>query len=130
GFGPIGAVAVAGLALAALMRGRIHWGWFAGAMATLVVYELALTQVYGLLPLLNPSESWNWAGKVLAIAVTLVIASLPWVGWRRSGLTLRQDPKGLAGALILSGLLAALFLGLAIYFPNQPFDLETLAFQL
>ncbi len=34
GFGPIGAVAAAGLAVALLVRGRIRWGWFAAALAT------------------------------------------------------------------------------------------------
>lgn len=130
GFGPIGAVAAAGLVLAAVARGRIRWGWFAAAMATLVVYELALTSVYGRLPLPALGETWNWTGKLLAVATTLLIASLPWVGWRRSGLTLRQDSKGARGALILSAALAALFLGLAIYFPGESWDAEHLAFQL
>jgi len=128
--GWVGAVAVGGLAFAGLMKGRVRWGWLAAALLLMAVYDVALTRGYGTIPLSFGSSNWNWAGKVLAVLLSLAVASLPIIGWKRAGLTLEQDRRGLAGALVLSGLLVALFLGLALYFPGQGFDLDSLAFQL
>ena len=128
--GWVGAVAVGGLAFAGLMKGRVRWGWLAAALLLMAVYDVALTRGYGTIPLSFGSSTWNWEGKVLAVLLSLAVASLPIIGWKRAGLTLEQDRRGLAGALVLSGLLVALFLGLALYFPGQGFDLDSLAFQL
>lgn len=128
--GWVGAVAVGGLALAGLMKGRVRWGWLAAALLLMAVYDVALTRGYGNIPLSFGSSNWNWEGKVLAVLLSLAVASLPIIGWKRAGLTLEQDRRGLAGALVLSALLVVLFLGLALYFPGQGFDLDSLAFQL
>ena len=128
--GWVGAVALGGLAAAGLIKGRVRWGWLIAALLLMAVYDAVLTRGYGHVPLLFGSSSWNWEGKALAVLLSLVVASLPVIGWRRTGLTLKQDRRGLPGALMLSGLLAALFLGLALYFPGQGFDLGSLAFQL
>jgi membrane protease YdiL (CAAX protease family) len=60
----------------------------------------------------------------------LIVATLPAFGWRKSGLTLRQDRKGLRPAIIVSMLLCAVFVYFALKLPNEPLDRETLAFQL
>ena len=130
GFGGIGIVVAVGLALAVLLRGRIHWGWFAGAVALMAVYELVLTGFYGAVRIPGIESDWNWSGKIMAVVLSLAVAALPVIGWRRAGLTLRQDPRGLAGALLLSAALAGLFLYLALRFPGEGSDLDTLAFQL
>ncbi|WP_292225654.1 CPBP family intramembrane glutamic endopeptidase [Brevundimonas sp.] len=126
----VGAVGAAGLAGLVLTKGRIGWGWFIAALVLMIVYDALLTRGYGHIPLSFWPSKWNWEGKAMAVVLSLVVASLPVLGWRRSGLTLKQDGKGLPGALILSGFLAALFLGLALYFPGEGFDIDSLAFQM
>lgn len=113
-----------------MSRGRVRWGWFGAALVLMLAYELALTQAWGLLPLPHLGETWNWTGKLTAVALTLAVAALPATGWRRAGLTLRQDPAGLRGALALSAVLVLVFLGLALALPGEGADAETLAFQL
>ena len=129
-WGWLGAVALAAGAAAVLSRGKVRWGWLAAGLLLMAVYDAVLTRGYGHLPLSFGSSNWNWEGKMLAVLLSLVVASLPFIGWKRAGLTLKQDRRGLPGALILSGLLVALLLGLALYFPGQGFDLDSLAFQL
>jgi len=126
--GWVAAVAAVGLGAVALSRGRISWGWLFGALALMGLYDALLSRGYGLIPLDFGSSSWNWEGKALALALSLVVATL--LGWKRSGLTLKQDRQGLPGALALCGVLVALFVGLALYFPGQGFDADSLAFQL
>ena len=128
--GWVGAVAVGGLLAAVLMKGRVQWRWLIAALLLMVVYDALLTRGYGHIPLSFGPSNWNWEGKAMAVLLSLAVASLPMIGWRRAGLPLKQDRRGQAGALALSGLLAALFLGLALYFPGQGFDLDSLAFQL
>lgn len=129
-FGWIGAVAAAGMLGAVAARGRIGWAWFLGALLLMAAYDAVLTRGYGHIPLTLWPSDWNWEGKGMAVALSLMVAGLPLLGWRRTGLTLAQDRKGLPGALILSGLLFALFVGLALYFPGEGFDADSLAFQL
>ena len=128
--GWIGATAAMGLVAALALRGKVKWGWFLGALVLMVAYDALLTRGYGHIPLQFWPSNWNWEGKTLAVALSLAVAAPPLLGWRKSGFTLEQDRKGLKGALILCGLLVALFTGLALYFPGQGTDLDTLAFQL
>jgi membrane protease YdiL (CAAX protease family) len=128
--GWVGAVALAGGLAAVLMKGRVRWGWLIAALLLMAVYDALLTRGYGHIPLSFGASNWNWEGKAMAVLLSLAVASLPVIGWTRSGLTLKQDRRGLPGALVLSGLLVALFFGLALYFPGQGFDLDSLAFQL
>ena len=125
------AIAVAGgLVGAVVARGRIGWGWLLAALASMAVYDALLTRGFGHIPVQFWPSDWNWKGKTWAILFSLIVASLPLLGWKRVGLTLAQDRRGLPGALVLSGLLVALFVGLAVYFPGQGYDADSLAFQL
>lgn len=126
--GWIGGTAAAGLVCAALLRGKVRWLWLAAALLLMVAYDALLTRGYGRIPLEFGASDWNWEGKALAVLLSLAVAAA--LGFRRSGVTLRQDRKGLPGALVLSAGLLALFLGLALYFPGEPVDADTLAFQL
>ena len=128
--GWVGAAGGLGLLAAVVARGRIHWGWLVSALILMAVYDALLTRGYGTIPLTLWSSDWNWEGKLMGLALGLVVASLPWLGWKRVGLTLKQDRRGLPGALMLSAVLVALLLGLALYFPGQGFDADSLAFQL
>lgn len=126
--GWVGGTAAAGLLCAAMARGRVRWLWLATALLLMVAYDVLLTRGYGSIPLDFGASEWNWEGKALAAALSLGVAAL--LGFRRSGVTLRQYRSGWRGALILSAVLVALFLGLALYFPGQPADADTLAFQM
>lgn len=126
--GWLGATAAMGLVAALAMRGKVKWAWFAGALILMAVYDALLTRGYGHIPLHFWSSDWNWEGKALSLALSLAVALA--LGTRRVGLTLKQDRKGLPGALILSAAPVALFLGLALYTPNSPINTNELAFQL
>lgn len=126
--GWIGATAALGLVAALFLRGKVKWGWFGAALLLMAAYDALLTRGYGHIPLHFWPSDWNWEGKAMALALSLAVALA--LGARRVGLTLQQDRKGLPGALVLSAALVAVFLGLALYFPGQGTDADTLAFQL
>ncbi len=104
--------------------------WLLVAVALAVVNDAMLTNGYGLIPDLLPQSAWNWQGKILALVATLIIASLPAFGRRRSGLTLVQAAGSLRSAIPVVLLYMAFFTGLALAFPSQPATAETIAFQL
>jgi membrane protease YdiL (CAAX protease family) len=130
----IGAIAlmmlVVGGLLGVLQRGRFSFGWLLVAVGLVVVNDILLTSGYHHLPRVLPRSGWNWQGKAFALAGTLVIAALPRFGWQKSGLTLRQNRKGWRTTCVVAILTCALFVAIAIHLPNEPFDRETLAFQL
>ena len=72
--------------------------WLLVAALLVAVNDALLTGGYGALPQLIEGE-WNWQGKILALLATLAIAALPAFGWRRVGLTLRQEPGSLRAAV-------------------------------
>lgn len=128
--GVIALLLVIGGGLGMLLPGRVSWRWLLIAAGLVFLNDVLLTGAYGLLPDLLPASSWNWQGKLLALAATLALASLPAFGWRRSGLTLHQAAGSLKTALPVAGLYLGFFLVLALVFPNDAISGETLAFQL
>ena len=125
-----GIILTACLAGAILNRGRVSWGWIAAALLLIVVHDALLTNAWGLVPLPGVGDSWNWTGKGLALIASLAVAAHPAIGFRRSGLTLVQDRRGLPGALVVSGLLVLIFGGLAIWMGGEGGSTEDFAFQL
>lgn len=123
-----GAVLIAALIAALLSRGKVRWGWLMASIALLLAHDAAVTGAWRLVDLPNYGDDWNWSGKVLALVLCLMIAAIPALGWKRSGLTLRQN--GLLPALAFSIAIAALFLVLAFYFPGEGANAEAFAFQL
>lgn len=130
----IGAVAlillVAGGLLGSVQRGKFSFGWLLLAAGLVVLNDALLTNLYHHLPHFLPHSGWNWQGKLLALAATLIIASVPAFGWKKAGLTLRQDRKGLRPAIVVALIVCAVFVYFALKMPNEPIDRETLAFQL
>lgn len=108
-------------------RGAVSFRWLLVAAGLVLLNDALLTRVYRVVPDWIGGD-WNWQGKLAALAATLALAALPVLGWRASGLTLRQ--AHLKGPLVVAALYGLLFVGLALAFPNEPADAETLAFQL
>jgi membrane protease YdiL (CAAX protease family) len=118
-----------GLLIGALDRKNFSLKWLTVAAALVLLNDAALTRLYGLLPDFMGGE-WNWTGKVVALLISLIVASLPAFGWRRSGLTLAQKPGSLTGSIPLGFIYCLFFLGIALAFPSGPATGETVAFQL
>lgn len=130
----IAAIAGGLLLLGALLGGarilRVNPAWLLVSAALVFLNDALLTNLYGSLPNLVPQGNWNWQGKLLALIATLGLAALPAVGWRQSGLTVRQVSEGYQWPLLVSIIYIGLFVFLASVFPNSPTSIETLAFQL
>lgn len=116
---------LAGGAIGLADRRNVSPRWLLAAGGLVLLNDTLLTRFYGRLPDLIPGQ-WNWEGKLLALAASLVVAGV--MGWRRCGVTWRQ--ADLKAPLIVAGLYALLFVGLALAFPNEPASAETMAFQL
>lgn len=110
-------------------RKRFSPRWLLVAALLVALNDFLLTRGYGSLPRLIEGE-WNWQGKVLALAATLVIAARPAFGWRRVGLTLRQAPGSLRAAVPVAALYCAFFLAIALVFGESEGSGEEIAFQL
>lgn len=131
--GILGVVALllgAGVVLGALLPGRMSLPWLLAAALLVLLNDLMLTNGYGLFPSLPLGGDWNWQGKILALAASLVVIALPGFGRRETGLTVVQAPGSLKLALPVAGLYVGLFLILALIFPNEGLSVEALAFQL
>ena len=121
---------VVGGLLGHLQRGKFSFGWLLAAAGLVVLNDALLTNLYHHVPRFLPRTEWNWQGKLLALAATLIIASLPAFGWKKVGLTLRQERKGVRSAVLVALIVCAVFVYFALKMPNEPLDRETLAFQL
>lgn len=109
-------------------RRRFSPRWLLLATALVFLNDAALTRCYGLIPDLAGGE-WNWTGKLLALAITLAVASHPAFGWRRSGLTLHQRKGSLIPALLVALPVIALYVFFALSGEEQA-TIEAVAFQL
>ena len=119
----------AGLLVGLADRKHFRLAWLLAAALLFAINEVAVTRGLWLLPRTPGLDgNWNWSGKLLALAVTLAIAALPIFGWRRIGLTFRQEQ--LRGALVTTGVLLCLYAALAWVMGDGGGDAETLAFQL
>jgi hypothetical protein len=81
-----------------VQRDTFSLRWLLAAAGLVLLNNFLLNRGYGLLPHLIPPSQWNWQGKLLALAATLAIASLPAFGWKRSGLTLALAAGSLKSA--------------------------------
>ena len=115
-----------GALLGLLERARFRPGWLLFGGLLILLNDAALTNLYGWLPAPIPGE-WNWQGKLLALAVTLIVASR--MGWREVGLTWRQRREGKALTWAVFALTVAVFAGIALMFDGESADAETMAFQ-
>ena len=110
-------------------RKRFNPLWLLVAALLVAVNDFLLTRGYGWLPRLIEGE-WNWQGKILALLATLAIAALPAFGWRRVGLTFRQQSGSLRAAVPVAVLYCAFFLAIELAFGGSAGTWEEVAFQL
>ena len=118
-----------GLVLGLFGRARFDWRWLLVAVGLVAINNLLLSRGYGAVPDWVGGD-WNWTGKLLALAGTLAIASLPLFGWRRVGLTLAQRPGSLRAAIPVALLYCGFFLVIALVFPSGAASAEEVGFQL
>jgi membrane protease YdiL (CAAX protease family) len=128
--GTVALLLVVGTAIGLMRRALFSLRWLLVAAALVALNDALLTRGYGLLPDLFPASEWNWQGKILALAATLIVASLPGFGWKRTGLTLAQAPGSLKSCVPVAILYCLFFAAIAIAFPGDPASRETIAFQL
>ncbi|MEM1106645.1 MAG: CPBP family intramembrane glutamic endopeptidase [Pseudomonadota bacterium] len=84
--------------------------WLIAAVVVYVVSYIALTR--GFYSFSNPPwASLNWYGKILSTLVALAVAAIPAIGFKRSGMTLKQLPGSWTAWLF-----AAVVLGVVTYF--------------
>jgi membrane protease YdiL (CAAX protease family) len=105
--------------------------WLLIAAGLVALNEFLLIRGFGLLPKLLPAAQWNWQGKILALAATLIVASLPGFGWRQSGLTLAQAKGSLKRSIPVALLYCLFLMAMAFVFSDRgTASPETMAFQL
>ena len=133
--GLIGLAGVLGLLLAARLvlgladRHNFSLFWLLVAALLVALNDAMLTSFWGLVPDVL-GGTWNWQGKLAALAVTLAVAALLAFGWRRSGLTLAPAHGSLRAALPVAAAYCGFFVLLAAAFPGEPASAEDVAFQL
>ncbi len=121
---------IAGALVGAGQRGAFSPRWLLISAGLVLLNDVMLTRCYGLLPDLLPASSWNWQGKVMALATTIIIAGRPEFGWARSGLRLRQRRGSLIASAPVIGIYCAFILLLALIFPAGRPTTEEVAFQI
>lgn len=125
----VGGLVVVGALLGQTDRKNFRPKWLLVAAGLFFLNDAALTRFYGLLPDFAGGE-WNWTGKIIALIITIIVASHPAFGWERSGLTLKQKPGSLVPALIASLLILAVYVFFALAGDDGRASTETIAYQL
>lgn len=124
-----GLLAGLGVVGALLFPKGFRWKWLIAALVLNLAYQALLTRGFWMVPDPFPDASWNWAGKLAAIAGTLAVMSLPMFGWKRCGMTLDQGPHW-RGAVAVFAVLSGLFFWMALAGADgRPDSAETIAFQ-
>ena len=103
--------------------------WLLVAGGLVLLNDAFLTLFYGAMPRFLTDTQWNWQGKAMALVATLAIAAHPAFGWKRSGITLRHEPGSLRASIPVVLLYLAIFVAVALAYPNDDPSAETLAFQ-
>lgn len=102
--------------------------WLLAALLLIIVHDALLLRLYGLVPSVAAGSHWNWTGKLLATIAMLGVAALPYIGWRNSGISLRQAAKSTPAWVVFALFTTAIFAA-AIYSGDGRDDLDTIFFQ-
>lgn len=127
--GTLGLLLLLGAALGLADRRNFSVKWFVIALLLVAINDGLLTRGYGWVPDLI-GGTWNWQGKIMALAVTIAIAALPAFGLRRVGMTLSQEAGSLKAAAPVAAAYCAFFVVIALLFPAEQHSAEDVAFQL
>jgi membrane protease YdiL (CAAX protease family) len=103
--------------------------WLVAAALLVAINDCLLTLGYGWLPDVV-GGTWNWQGKLMALAASLAVAALPPFGWRQIGLTLSQTAGSLKAAVPVAAVYCGFFVVIALLIPAEPASAEDVAFQL
>lgn len=124
----LGLILAAAIPFLLFARRQFRLDWFLAALAIYAGYQILLTRGLWQVPDPFPGD-WNWFGKLLVIAFSLALASLPAIGWERAGLTLKQKKGAWIGWSVVA-VACAIFLYFAITTGDGVRDdAETIAFQ-
>ncbi len=127
----LGLLLVVGVVVGLFDRKGFSLRWLLVAVGLVAINDFLLTRGFGLLPHLLPASQWNWQGKILALAATLIVAALPAFGWRQSGLALVQARGSLKSCIPVALLYCLLLTVMPFVFPDRSAATpETVAFQL
>ena len=111
---PLLGVGLFALTLRFLFKEQVRWAPLGTALACVFLYWVAVvggSELQALIPALETLE-WNWAGKLTAIAATLLlIVIMPGVDAKAAGLTLHQRAGSLPGVIVCTLLMCALAWG-------------------
>lgn len=118
-----------GAALGLADRRNFSARWLVIAALLVAINDALLTLGYGWLPDVV-GGTWNWQGKLMALAATIAIAANPAFGLRRVGLTLSHEPGSLKAAAPVAVAYCAFFVVIAILFPADQPSAEDVVFQL
>jgi len=102
--------------------------WLAVAIGLVLLEDFLLTGCWTAVPQPESWGQWNWTGKALALAGSVLVATLPQFGLANCGLTLKQN-KGSGIAWLIGGIVCAAMLCVALYAgPGHPQTADTIAF--
>ena len=127
--GTLGILLILGAALGLADRRNFSAAWFLVAALLVTINDALLTLGYGWLPDLV-GGTWNWQGKLMALATSMAVAALPAFGLRQVGVTLSHAAGSLKAAAPMAAAYCAFFVLIALLFPAEPVSAEDLAFQL
>lgn len=114
------------LVLAGRNRAAFRPAWLFAALFLILVHDTLITRLLWQIPWTAREGEWNWIGKLLGLAGTLLLMATPLFGFRRSGLTLRQR-NGSWPAWLLMALLCLYFLAQSVLW-EKPSDPNSIAF--
>ncbi|QLC23718.1 CPBP family intramembrane metalloprotease [Parasphingopyxis algicola] len=129
------AVFLAGGGVAALAaRGQVNWRWFLLAWLLFNLNVALVLNFFGLNGLLyglagDPDVSFNWAGKIAALAVSIAILAFGIVDREAAGVTFRQNAGARIGWIAFA-ILCAIDVLIAVIIETPPPDIEAIAYQL
>ncbi len=127
--GTLGILLILGAALGLADRRNFSAAWLLVAALLVTINDALLTLGYGWLPDLV-GGTWNWQGKLMALATSMAVAALPAFGLRQVGVTLSHAAGSLKAAAPMAAAYCAFFVLIALLFPAEPVSAEDLAFQL
>lgn len=127
--GTLALLLVLGAVLGIADRRNFSAPWLIIAALLVAVNDGLLALGYGWLPDVV-GGTWNWQGKLTALAATIAVAALPAFGLRQVGLTLSHTSGSMRAAAPVAAAYCGFFVVIALLFPAEPASAEDVAFQL